>query len=118
MELVRDDRHLLLGGEYDIGTGARRRGQHVVEPLERIVPERGDPVQGADVTGEPCHAQRVGDHGGHLVPQLVQSGGHLAGGQSRTFGQENSHDLIYIICLFQIQTNPLLKAGRQLSVIL
>ena len=90
-ELVRQHRHLFLGGEHDVD--AQRDGpfQDGVEPPERVRTERGDPHEVADVAGEAGQAQGIAHRRQDLVAELVEPGRDLPRRQPRTLGQQHSH---------------------------
>ena len=90
-ELVRQDRHLLLGGEHDLDVQRDGSFQDGVEPPERVRTERGDPHEAADVPGEAGEAQRVAHRREDLVAELVEPGRDLPRRQSRALGQQHSH---------------------------
>jgi hypothetical protein len=89
--LVRKHGHLLLGREDHVDVCGSGDTQEAIEPDQGRCAEGGDPVQGADVAGEPGQADRVGDRRRDVVSQMVEPGGHLPGCEAGAFGQQDPH---------------------------
>ena len=90
-ELVRQHGHLFLSREDHIDTLGLGHLQRGFEPGQGVVSERRHHVQRTHVAGETGQADVIGDRGRHPVSLSIQQRGHLAGGQSRPFSQEDVH---------------------------
>jgi hypothetical protein len=92
---VRQDGDLLLSREDHVDPGLECDGEHLIEPGQRIGSELGYPVQCPHVPGEAGHADGIGDRSRNLVTEVVKTAGHLTGGQSRPFSEQNTHTSKY-----------------------